>query len=59
MGSVEHKHTLEQAIDGAKRFSEKYVERSPYVFFPEPEVVEIVQRGLAENEVKHGYRYCP
>ena len=59
MGSVKHKHTLEQAIDGAKHFSEKYVERSPYAFFPEPEVVEIVQRGLAENEVKNGYRYCP
>ena len=51
--------TIEQAIDGAKRFSEKYVERSPYEFFPEPEVVEIVQRGLAEHEVKNGYRYCP
>jgi len=56
---VKRKLTLEQAIDGAKRFSEKYVERSPYEFFPEPEVVEIVQRGLAEHEVKNGYRYCP
>ena len=49
----------EEALKGAKRFSEKYVERSPYVFFPDAEVVELVQQGLADNEVKHGYRYCP
>ena len=51
--------TYEQALDGAKRFSEKYVERGPYGFFPEPEVVEEVQKGLAENELNQGYRYCP
>ena len=43
----------------AKEFSEKYVARGPYQFFPEPEVVEVVQKGLAENETNHGYRYCP
>ncbi len=51
--------TIEKAVQGAKRFSEKYVERGPYSFFPEAEVVELVQQGLAENEVNHGYRYCP
>lgn len=51
--------TIEKAVEGAKRFSEKYVERGPYVFFPDVEVVELVQSGLAENEVKYGYRYCP
>ena len=51
--------TKEEAERGAKRFSEKYVERGPYEFFPEPNIVELVQVGLAENEVKHGYRYCP
>jgi ferredoxin-thioredoxin reductase catalytic subunit len=51
--------SFEQALEGAKSFSQKYVERGPYEFFPEPEVVEMVQRGLAENEVKDGYRYCP
>ena len=53
------KLSFEEALTGAKRFSEKYVKRSPYEFFPDPEVVEMVQRGLAENEVKDGYRYCP
>ena len=51
--------TSEEALTGAKRFSEKYVERSPYEFFPDAEVVELVQQGLAENQVNFGYRYCP
>ena len=51
--------TQEEALKGAKRFSEKYVERGPYKFFPEAEVVELVQQGLADNQVNHGYRYCP
>ena len=28
-------------------------------FFPEPEVVTEVQKGLGENERLHGFRYCP
>ncbi len=56
---MKRKISLEDAQKGAKRFSERYVERSPYVFFPEAEVVELVQQGLAENQVNHGYRYCP
>ncbi|MCE2462639.1 MAG: hypothetical protein J4F46_01790 [Dehalococcoidia bacterium] len=51
--------TQEEALQGTKRFSEKYVERGSYEFFPESEVVELVQKGLAENQVKYGYRYCP
>ncbi len=51
--------TEEEALKRARTFSEKYVARGPYRFFPEPEVVKIVQEGLAENEVKYGYRYCP
>ena len=51
--------TPEVALERAKRFSEKYVEKSAYVFFPEADVVEVVQQGLAENEIKYGYRYCP
>ncbi|MQF69353.1 hypothetical protein FIM12_03340 [SAR202 cluster bacterium AD-804-J14_MRT_500m] len=60
-GDREMKGELSQdeALKRAKQFSEKYVERSPYAFFPEAEVVELVQQGLGENEVKHGYRYCP
>ena len=48
-----------EAFRRAIKFSEKYVERGPYEFFPEPEVVRIVQQGLGDNERNHGYRYCP
>lgn len=53
------KLTQEQALEGTVKFSERYVERGPYELFPEPEVVTEVQSGLAENQVIHGYRYCP
>ena len=55
----EHIPTYEEALRGTKSFSERYVARGPYQFFPEAEVVEEVQKGLAENEAKDGYRYCP
>lgn len=51
--------TFEQALERAKRMSEKYVARSPYQFFPLTEMVDEVQRGLAKNLVKEGYLYCP
>ena len=51
--------TSEEAFDRAVKFSERYVTRGPYEFFPEPDVVRVVQEGLAENERVHGYRYCP
>ena len=51
--------TEEQALQRAVDFSEKYVQRSPYAFFPEAEVVTEVQKGLGENERLYGYRYCP
>jgi ferredoxin-thioredoxin reductase catalytic subunit len=51
--------TEEQAFDRAVKFSERYVQRGPYEFFPEPDVVRVVQEGLGENEKKSGYRYCP
>ena len=53
------KLTEQEAMDGAIAFSEKYVKRGPYAFFPEPDVVRVVQEGLAENEIKYGFRYCP
>ena len=53
------KLTYEKALEGTVKFSEKYVERSEYEFFPEAEVVKVVQEGLAKNQVDHGYRYCP
>ncbi len=51
--------TEEEALDRAEAFSERYVARGPYEFFPVPEVVQEVQKGLAENERESGYRYCP
>jgi len=50
---------IAKAYAGAKRMSEKYVERGPYVFMPDATTVELVQRGLAKNELLHGKRYCP
>ena len=51
--------TEEEALRRAVAFSERYVGRGPYRFFPEPAVVKEVQRGLGENERLFGYRYCP
>ncbi len=51
--------TEAEALKRAVSFSEKYVERGQYEFFPEAEVVEVVQKGLADNERIQGYRYCP
>ena len=51
--------TTEEAFDRAVKFSERYVQRGSYEFFPEPEVVRVVQEGLGENEKNLGYRYCP
>jgi hypothetical protein len=48
-----------KALAGAKRMSEKYVERGPYDFMPDATTVELVQRGLGKNELLHGKRYCP
>jgi ferredoxin-thioredoxin reductase catalytic subunit len=51
--------TPEEALKRAVQFSARYVARGPYRFFPDPEVVAVVQKGLADNEIEHGYRYCP
>ena len=53
------KLTEEEAFGRAVEFSEKYVRRGPYRFFPESEVVTEVQKGLGENERVYGFRYCP
>ena len=51
--------TQDEAFKRATAFSERYVQRGPYKFFPDLEVVKVVQEGLGENERVHGYRYCP
>ena len=57
--STKRELTEEEALQRAVKFSERYVQRGPYEFFPEPEVVEEVQKGLGENERLQGYHYCP
>jgi len=51
--------TFEEALERVRRMSERYVEKGPYEFFPVPEIVDEVQRGLAKNLVNHGRLYCP
>ena len=51
--------TEEEAFERAVKFSDRYVARGPYQFFPVEEVVAEVQKGLGENERTSGYRYCP
>ena len=51
--------TFDEALARAKRMSQRYVEKGPYEFFPLPEIVEEVQKGLAKNLVEHGRLFCP
>lgn len=48
-----------EALERARRMSQRYVEKGPYHFFPLSEIVDEVQRGLAKNLVTHGRLYCP
>ena len=57
--SLKKQKTFEQALKGAVKMSEKYVAKGSYEFYSDPEIVDEVQKGLAKNEVKFGYRYCP
>ena len=56
---MESKITFEEALERAKRMSERYVERGPYQFFPAADMVDSIQQGLAKNLVNHGRLYCP
>ena len=51
--------TFDATLTRAKRMSERYVEKGPYEFFPLPEIVDEVQKGLAKNLVEHGHLFCP
>jgi ferredoxin-thioredoxin reductase catalytic subunit len=51
--------SFDEALERAKRMSERYVERGPYQFFPLADTVDIIQRGLAKNLVDYGRLYCP
>jgi ferredoxin-thioredoxin reductase catalytic subunit len=47
------------ALRRVRKFVESYSTRGPYTLYPEPEVVENVVQGLADNLVEHGKMYCP
>ncbi len=47
------------ALARAQKFVATYVAKGPYELYPEPEVVENVVQGLADNLVAHGRMYCP
>ena len=49
----------EAALARVRKFVATYVAKGNYDLYPEPEVVENVVRGLAENLVTHGRMYCP
>jgi ferredoxin-thioredoxin reductase catalytic chain len=49
----------EAALRRARKLVATYVEKGPYELYPEPEVVENVVQGLADNLVEHGRMYCP
>ena len=49
--------TQEEAFERAVNFSERYVKRGPYEFFPEAEVVRVRTGGAGRDEVN--YRYPP
>lgn len=42
-----------------RKFVETYTTKGKYDLYPEPEVVENVVQGLADNLVAHGRMYCP
>jgi ferredoxin-thioredoxin reductase catalytic chain len=47
------------ALARVRKFVTTYVAKGPYELYPEPEVVENVIQGLADNLVGHGRMYCP
>ncbi|MBS2014424.1 MAG: hypothetical protein JST00_16170 [Deltaproteobacteria bacterium] len=47
------------ALRRVRKFVETYTTKSAYGLYPEPEVVENVVQGLADNLVEHGRMYCP
>ena len=47
------------ALRRVRRFVDTYVRKGRYELYPEPDVVENVVQGLADNLVAHGRMYCP
>jgi ferredoxin-thioredoxin reductase catalytic chain len=49
----------DKALIRVRKFVATYAAKSPYGLYPEPEVVENVVQGLADNLLAHGKMYCP
>ena len=47
------------ALARVRKFVATYVAKGAYDLYPEPEVVENVVQGLADNLATHGRMYCP
>lgn len=47
------------ALKRVRKFVATYSTKGKYGLYPEPEVVENVVQGLADNLVAHGRMYCP
>ncbi len=47
--------TEEQVLE----LSKKYAEKAGFNLNPDKGIVDTVIKGLASNEKKHGFRYCP
>jgi ferredoxin-thioredoxin reductase catalytic subunit len=57
--SREDSEEREVALRRVRKFVATYVAKGKYELYPEPEVVENVIQGLADNLVVHGRMYCP
>ena len=55
---VNSKEFIEE-FEKTKKFANKVVNQFNWVFNPNEEVVERVLKGLANNKIKYGKRYCP
>ena len=49
----------DETLARVRKFVLSYVKKGKYTLYPEPEVVENVVVGLADNLEGHGKMYCP
>ena len=55
---VNSKEFIEE-LEKTKKFANKVVKQFNWEFNPDEEVVDRVLKGLANNKIKYGKRYCP
>lgn len=51
--------TEKNYLGKAREMAEKYAEAAAYKLNSDKKIVDAVLAGLAENEKRYGYRYCP